>query len=54
MVAFIDDQMPVVRHAVIDHPLADEALDQCDIDVSREFLVPAPKPPDGLGGQAEK
>jgi hypothetical protein len=53
-VAFVDDQMPVVRHAVIDDALADEALDQGDINSAGEFLVPATEPADGFGGQVEK
>ena len=37
VMAFVDDQVPVVADPVVDDSLADEALDQGDIEVSREF-----------------
>ena len=54
VMAFIDDQVPVVRHAVIDGTLADQALDQRDIDPAAELLVPATEPANRLGGQPEE
>ena len=44
MVAFVNDQMPVVRHAVIDDALADEALDERDVDATGQLFMPAAKP----------
>ena len=51
---FIDDEMSVIRHAVIDHTLADETLDQGDIEVSREFPVATAEASDRLRWQIEK
>ena len=50
MVAFVDDQMPVIRHPIIDDSLANEALDQRDIDDSGRFLAPAADAANGFFG----
>ena len=42
--------MPVFGHTVIDDTIADEALDEGDIDVSAEFFVPAAEATDVFGG----
>ena len=54
MMAFVNDEMPVFGHAVIDDPLADKALDESDVDLSGKFPVPAAEATDGLGGQAKE
>ena len=46
--------MTVVRHPVIDDALADEALDEGDVNSTGKFLVPAAEAADGFGGQTEK
>src|SRR5439155_24785660 len=54
MMAFIDDQMPVIADAIIHHSFANHALNECHIQRSRQPSPPAPESPDGVSRQAEE
>ena len=54
MMAFIDDQMPVIADANIHHSFANHALNECHIQRSRQPSPPAPESPDGVSRQAEE
>lgn len=48
VVAFVDDEVAVVGNEVFDHALANEALDDGDVDVAGEFLAASAEASDFL------
>ena len=54
MMAFVHHQMSVVAYQILHHVLADDALDQCHVDVTGEFFSAAAPAADFLWRDPEK
>ena len=54
MVALVDDEMTVLRHAILDDALAHQALNDGHVQRTGRFLAAAADAADRLGRQVEK
>jgi hypothetical protein len=54
MMAFVDDELTVIGHAVVHHAFAYHALDHRYVDQPGRAAAAATDTADGLGGQTEK
>ena len=54
VVAFVDDEVPVLGDAIVNDALSDQALDDGDIESPRGAIAPAANPADRLRRDAEE